>query len=68
VVDAPDGDAARVLGAFTAIESLVLREAFDPVRRANAAKRGRGAETTGGWRGAVPPLAAAALLLRRAAS
>ena len=39
VVDAFDGDAARVLDAFSAKESL---EAFDPVRKANAANRGRG--------------------------
>ena len=65
VPDAPDGDAARVLDAFTAIESLVLKEVFDPVRKANAASRlGRGA----GAAGALPPLAIVALLLRRAAS
>ena len=66
VVDVADGDPARVLGTFTTKESLVLKETVDPVRRANAANRGRGADT--GCRGAVPPLAAAALLLRRAAS
>ena len=42
VVDAFDGDAARVLDAFTAKESF---EAFDPVRKANAANRG--ADTLG---------------------
>ena len=61
VVDASDGDAARVLDAFTAKESL---EVFDPVRKANAANRGRGADTLG----ALLLLATAALLLRRAAS
>ena len=61
VLDAPDGDAALVLDAFTAKESL---EAFDPVRKANAANRGRGADTTG----ALPLLTTVALLLRRAAS
>lgn len=68
VVDTPDGDPSRVLGTFTAKESVVLKEVFDPVRKANAAKRGRGADTPVGWRGGVPLLAAAALLLRRAAS
>lgn len=61
VFDAADGDAARVLDAFTTRESL---EAFDPVRKANAANRGRGAATEVG----LPLLAAVALLLSRAAS
>ena len=63
------GDADLVLGAFTAIESAVeatvLRLAFEPVRSANAANRGRGAEELFGCRtGGVPP----ALLVIRAAS
>ena len=61
VLDAADGDAARVLDTFTAKESL---EVFDPVRKANAANRGRGADKLG----ALPLLTAVALLLRRAAS
>ena len=42
------GEVERVVGAFTAIESaveaLVERDVFEPVRRANAARRGRGAD------------------------
>jgi len=69
------GETERVLGGLTAVESateaavLTLAVELGPVRRANAARRGRGAEVVLGWRtGAVPPLAAAALLERRAAS
>lgn len=61
-LDASDGDPARVLDTFTAKESL---EPFDPVRKANAANRGRGAA---GTTGALALLTTVALLLRRAAS
>ena len=49
VVCAPAGDAERVVGALTATESLVeatedASEMLDPVRRRDAASRGRGAE------------------------
>lgn len=69
------GEADLVLGALTTMESVVDAAVFTlvvdpvPVRSANAARRGLGADVVLGWRGgAVPPLAAAALLLMRAAS
>jgi hypothetical protein len=69
------GETDLVLGGLTAMESVVVLAVLTlvvdpgPVRRANAARRGRGAEVVLGWRtGAVPPLAAAALLDNRAAS
>lgn len=40
-----DGDAERVVGALTAVESFVeATDVEDPVRRAFAARRGRGAD------------------------
>lgn len=64
-----DGDVERVEGGFTATESFVATvdsEAFEPVRRANAARRGRGAEVVAVDELAAPPFVA--FMLIRAAS
>lgn len=65
-----EGEVDRVMGAFTAIESLVdavvERDALEPVLRAYAARRGRGAEVVDPNVDDAPPFGA--LMLIRAAS
>lgn len=65
------GEAERVVGGLTAIESaveaLVEREVFEPVRRAKAARRGRGADVVA-VEDVVLDVLFGALMLIRAAS